>query len=416
MLEDLHWATDSTLQLLHYLARAIVAQPLLIVGTLRPEAVPPAHPLATLGRRLERDGLARRLHLPRLSAAAVASLIGQLSGDGEVAKPLAERLYRETEGNPFYLTETTQGAVRGRRHPARSRGLAGRLRGPGPGPAAAAGQRKRDDRGAGGALERGGPGRRAGGRGGRPGVRLQPAEGGVGQGGGGDPGGPGRPAAPPVDRRGWPAGADYAFTHHKIQEVIYEGLPRHRRLYLHGQVGLAMERWLDAEPGPGLWSWPGTSSRPGSWTQRLTDKAIAYLLQAGRQAERQSANQEALSYYQRGLDILHSLPETPQRLQQEIELQIALTVPTTVVHGYASSETRDVYDRASELCPQARRHACAVHRPRGAVTVLRRVGRYQDGDGSSRNRSSPSPRQPKRPRCCWKPVEPWAAPCLPWAG
>ena len=45
--------------------------------------------------------------------------------------------------------------------------------------------------------------------------------------------------------------------------------------------------------------------------ERLTDKAIAYLLQAGRQAERQSANQEALSYYQRGLDILHSLPETP---------------------------------------------------------------------------------------------------------
>ena len=117
VLEDLHWATDSTLQLLHYLARAVVAQPVLIVGTLRPEAIPPAHPLATLGRRLERDGLARRLHLPRLSAAAVATLIGQLSGDGEGTKLLAERLYRETEGNPFYLIETVkalfeQGAIR----------------------------------------------------------------------------------------------------------------------------------------------------------------------------------------------------------------------------------------------------------------------------------------------------------------
>jgi DNA-binding SARP family transcriptional activator len=40
LLEDLHWATDSTLQLLHYLARALVAQPLLSVGTLRPEATP----------------------------------------------------------------------------------------------------------------------------------------------------------------------------------------------------------------------------------------------------------------------------------------------------------------------------------------------------------------------------------------
>jgi hypothetical protein len=40
------------------------------VGTLRPEATPTAHPLATLGRRLERDGLARRLPLPPLSARA----------------------------------------------------------------------------------------------------------------------------------------------------------------------------------------------------------------------------------------------------------------------------------------------------------------------------------------------------------
>ncbi len=117
ILEDLHWAADSTLQLLHYLARSIVAHPLLIVGTLRPEAIPPAHPLATLGRRLERDGLARRLSLSPLSAAAVTALIGQLAGDGAAAAPLAERLYRETEGNPFYLIETIkalfeQGAIR----------------------------------------------------------------------------------------------------------------------------------------------------------------------------------------------------------------------------------------------------------------------------------------------------------------
>jgi adenylate cyclase len=83
---------------------------------------------------------------------------------------------------------------------------------------------------------------------------------------------------------------------------------------------------------------------------RLTDKAMSYLLQAGRQAERGSANLEALAHYRRGLDILQALPETAQRLQQEIELQIALTVPTTVVHGYASPETRQAYERTGELC------------------------------------------------------------------
>ena len=47
----------------------------------------------------------------------MASLIDQLSGDGAAAKPLADRLYQETEGNPFYLIQTLkalfeEGAIR----------------------------------------------------------------------------------------------------------------------------------------------------------------------------------------------------------------------------------------------------------------------------------------------------------------
>ena len=312
VLEDLHWATDSTLQLLHYLARAIVAQPVLIVGTLRPEAIPAAHPLATLGRRLERDGLARRLGLPRLSAAAVATLIGQLSGDGEGARLLAERLYQETEGNPFYLIETIkvlfeQGAIRVEAGAWRADYAAlGRGRLPLPASvsetiAARVGRLSKAAQDA---------------------VRVAAVA--------------GREFDFDLLREAWgkgeeatlaalddllrqrlvaeavgAAGADYAFTHHKIQEVVYEGLPRHRRLYLHGQVGLALERSLRARAGAVELAWHFEQAR--QLDAGLTDKATTYLLQAGRQAERQSANQEALSYYQRGLDILHSLPETPQR-------------------------------------------------------------------------------------------------------
>jgi tetratricopeptide (TPR) repeat protein len=146
------------------------------------------------------------------------------------------------------------------------------------------------------------------------------------------------------------AGVDYVFTHHKIQEVVYEGLPRHRRLHLHGQVGTAMERWLGAEAGTRAVELAYHFEQARQLDGRLTDKALSYLLVAGRQAERGSANREALAYYARGLDILQTLPETPQRLQQEIDLQMAMAVPTTVIHGYASPETRQVYDRAGELC------------------------------------------------------------------
>ena len=143
---------------------------------------------------------------------------------------------------------------------------------------------------------------------------------------------------------------DYAFTHHKIQEVVYAGLPRRRRQHLHGQAGTAMEQLLGDEVGARAGELAFHFEQARQLDGRLTDKAITYLLQAGQQAVRQSANQEAISYYRRGLDILHSLPETSQRVQQEMELQIALTVPTTVVQGYGSPETKRVYDRARDLC------------------------------------------------------------------
>jgi DNA-binding SARP family transcriptional activator/predicted ATPase len=353
VLEDLHWAADSTLQLLHYLARTAIDRPLLIVGTLRSEAVPPATPLATLGRRLERDGHARRLELPRLSAAAVASLIGQMSGEGEAAAPLAERLYRETEGNPFYLSETIKalfeaGAIRVEAGVWRADYAAlGRGRMPLPAGVsetiaarvgrlseatqdavrvAAVAGREFDFDLLNGAWAKGEEATLA-----ALDDLLRNRL--IGEAIGGAIG-----------------GADYAFTHHKIREVVYGGLPRHRRLHLHGQVGMTMERWLGAEAGTRAVELAFHFEQARQLDARLTDKAIAYLLQAGRQAERQSANPEALAYYRRGLDILHSLPETPERLQQEIELQMALAVPTTVVHGYASPETRQVYDRAGELC------------------------------------------------------------------
>jgi predicted ATPase len=355
ILEDLHWASDSTLQLLHYLARHLVGQPLLLVGTVRPEVVSPSQAPATLGRRLERDGLARRLQLSPLSAAAVASLIDQLSGDGAAAKPLADRLYRETEGNPFYLIQTLkalfeEGVIRVEEGLWRADYAAlGRDRLPLPASvsemiAARVGRLSEQTQDAvqvaavvGRAFD----------------FDLLHAAWGQGE----------EATLAALDDLlrqrliveavlAGSAGQDYAFTHHKIQEVVYNGLSRRRCQHLHGQVGTALEQLLGAGRGPRAAELAFHFEQAQQLDRRLADQAIAYLIQAGQQAVRQSANQEAIAYVQRGLNIVHTLPESAQRLQQEVELQIALTVPTTVVHGYASPETRRVYDRARDLCLQ----------------------------------------------------------------
>jgi hypothetical protein len=63
-LEDLHWASESALRLLHYLARHLAGHPIFMVGTFRPEEITPQHPLLDFQRRLTRDQLADSLHLP----------------------------------------------------------------------------------------------------------------------------------------------------------------------------------------------------------------------------------------------------------------------------------------------------------------------------------------------------------------
>jgi predicted ATPase len=54
----------------------------------------------------------------------------------------------------------------------------------------------------------------------------------------------------------------------------------------------------------------------------------------------------------KGLELLKTLPDTPERTQQELTLQIALGRPLIATKGYAAPEVEKVYSRARELCQQ----------------------------------------------------------------
>ena len=54
---------------------------------------------------------------------------------------------------------------------------------------------------------------------------------------------------------------------------------------------------------------------------------MEYLHLAGQQAVQRSANTEAISHLTTALELLKTLPDTPERTQQELTLQIALGVP-----------------------------------------------------------------------------------------
>ena len=52
----------------------------------------------------------------------------------------------------------------------------------------------------------------------------------------------------------------------------------------------------------------------------------------------------------RGIAVLHTLPDTRERVQQELELQLALRLPLIAVRGWGDPQTAHTYTRAQALC------------------------------------------------------------------
>jgi tetratricopeptide (TPR) repeat protein len=81
-------------------------------------------------------------------------------------------------------------------------------------------------------------------------------------------------------------------------------------------------------------------------------KAIQYLQQAGENVTQRSAYQEAASHFMKGLEVLKTLPDTPEHTQQELTLQPAPSMAPLATKGYAAPEVGKAGTRARELCQQ----------------------------------------------------------------
>jgi DNA-binding SARP family transcriptional activator len=110
LLDDLHWADPSTLQVFHYLARQASDQALLLVGAYRSTRVDAHHPLAAMRDQLARQRMLVELPLAAFRQEDVVLLLRILGSEGP-GETLASRLYRETEGHPYFLAEVLRTLV-----------------------------------------------------------------------------------------------------------------------------------------------------------------------------------------------------------------------------------------------------------------------------------------------------------------
>jgi predicted ATPase len=115
LLDDLHWADQSTAALLRYVLESRPDMRLLVLATQRPVEAAESGALAEALQRLTQQHLLERIVLPGLADADVAALSDSLTGEA-LAPELVRAIREEAGGNPFFVQELlrhlTDGGVR----------------------------------------------------------------------------------------------------------------------------------------------------------------------------------------------------------------------------------------------------------------------------------------------------------------
>jgi predicted ATPase len=355
VLEDLHWSDYSTLDLIAMLARRQEPARLLLLGTYRPaEVTMRDHPLHAIQQELRVHGCCTELPLTFLTAGAIAEYLEARFPGVQLPTELARFVHQRTEGNPLFMVNMveywiTQGwlaEVEGRwtlcvglselqaSMPVSLRQMLetqlDRLRSE---------ERRVLEVGSVAGVEFSAAAVAAGLEDDVIRIDEQCAA---------------------VERRSqwlrscgeqdWPDGTVagcYGFVHALYQEVLYSRLTAARRVSLHRQIGMRMEA------GYGLRAGDIAAELAMHFEQgRDARRAVTYLQKAAANVLRRYANREAIDHLTKGLALLNTLPETPEHIQQKLDLLLALGPALMAARGYGAPEVERTYAQALTLCQQ----------------------------------------------------------------
>ncbi len=351
LLDDIHWADTPSLLLLQFLAKELRGARVLVIATYRNLALDRKHPLIQTLGALAGQGLERRIELAGLSEADVARFIEMTIG-AQAPQRLVGVVYRETEGNPFFVKEVVRllvatgqldrveqssswtitlpegvrevvirrlaqlsdschqvletASVMGREFESSVLELCGEL-----------------DRG-------------------RVAEALAEAT-------------AARLVTTSADITG-----HYRFSHALIRETLYEGLPALRRAAMHLQIGRALEAIYGEASDAHLAALAHHFLQAASLGQ--VDKAVTYAVQAGSRADRLLAYEEAVSQYEsalRALD-LNARADHPRRGE------LLLTLGDAQTKAGLSDAARETFGQAAAW---ARRHGSVEQLARAALGI-----------------------------------------------
>ncbi len=146
-------------------------------------------------------------------------------------------------------------------------------------------------------------------------------------------------------QRGRPPRSKYIFKHALIQDAAYQSLLKRTRQQYHQQVARLLEE-----------RFPETvAAQPELVAHHYreagcTEEAVAYSEKAGQIALGRSANVEAVTHFNKALELLPQLPGTREWHKRELEIQMALGPALVAARGFSDPGVGQAYARAWELC------------------------------------------------------------------
>src|SRR5262249_11879222 len=134
-------------------------------------------------------------------------------------------------------------------------------------------------------------------------------------------------------QKGRPPRATYTFKHALLEDALYNALVKGRRQQLHRRVGEVLEARFPqtVETQPELPAHHFTEAD-------LPHKAVGYWLKAGQRSRERSALCEAIGHLTKGLGLLTTLAETPERDDRELQFLTTLGPAYIAARGYAAPE------------------------------------------------------------------------------
>jgi serine/threonine protein kinase/tetratricopeptide (TPR) repeat protein len=146
-------------------------------------------------------------------------------------------------------------------------------------------------------------------------------------------------------QKGRPPRCTYVFKHALLQDALYNVLVKDKKQKFHRQIAEVLEAKFPqtTQTQPELLAHHFTEAG-------LTELAIGYWLKAGLRSRERSAESEAIGHLNRGLALLETLDESPDRNAKELQFLNPLGTALVATRGYSSDEVRPIFLRAREIC------------------------------------------------------------------